>query len=299
MLTALLDSLNWLEKFCLSNAASCLDKVFGNDSLGEIAELLQLSGGRNYGTFWDVINTGVGIVRPFGIALMTTYFLMYLYDAAVKDQITIDALIKVLIQLVLVVTLISNYEVIINALLSMGESVMSGMKGAISSGSRYDANGNGIEGSAGLAITGWDVVNAWYENTGSGSGDSAATILFQCIFFQIVHLIAKVATYFAIFSRLIELGWKIVFGPIGVANAFEGGANSGSIKYLKDVAGLAVAGAAVLIVCAVGSSISATMLSVPSAADCTNTTFLGAVGAEMATAGAAIGVANKIKAVFG
>ena len=97
---------------------------------------------------------------------------------------------------------------------------------------------------------------------------------------------------------MIELAWRIIFAPIGIANNFEGGANSAGIRYLKSIAGLALAGAAVFVVCAAGFAISATMLSSENAANGDNTTLLGAMAALLATAGAAIGISGKIKDVF-
>lgn len=276
----------WLDEFLLSHAANIIDKAIGQEQLTTIANVISISsstGGRDYSAFWSVINTALTYIRPFGLALVTTYFLMFLFDAVAKDQITVDGLIKVFIQLIIVVALIGNFDTIINAILSASETIFSGVKGGLL----------GTDSSSNSTLTGEDIVNAWAET----GGDMPATILFQSILLWLIHQIAVIAIYFAIFSRLMELGWRIAFGPIGVANNFDGGANSAGIRYLKSVAGVALAGVAILIVTACGFAVSAAMLSEVTADSCSQTTLLGAQGALLATAGAAIGVGNKIRDV--
>lgn len=267
----------------LSMAAGLIDHSIGIDQINDVATVVTLGGhhgGRNYDAFWSVVNTFLDIVKPFGLALMTTYFLMFLFDAAAKDNITVDGLIKVFIQLIIVVALIGNFDSIINAILSASETLLSN---AIDS--MTDPSGTST-------LTGEDIVNAWNDN----DGDICVTILFQSLLFWVIHQIAIVAIYFAVFQRMMDLGWRIIFGPIGIANNFEGGANSAGIRYLKGIAASALGGVAIFAVACAGFSVSAAMLSEVTA-ESSQTTLLGAQAAFLATAGACIGINTKIRDV--
>lgn len=273
---------SWLFKWVTKLAYPLVDNSIGVDQLSEFQEILSIDG--KYAGLWSVVNSAINIVVPFGLALITTYFLMYLFEAASKDQITADSLIKVLIQLIIVVALVTNLAEVINAMLSLGESIFKLISNAIV--------GTGESGTKAAALTGKDIVDKWAEE----GEDAAGTILFQSILLWVIHQIAKIAVYFAIFSRMIELGWRIIFAPVGIANSFEGGANSAGIRYLKGIAAVAISGAAIFVVCAVGFSVSATMLD-PTAFANNQTSIFAAMGAQLATAGAAIGVGNKVKEI--
>lgn len=272
----------WLDEFLLTAAASFVDASIGQNQLNDIANIVSMSsatGGRDYSAFWSVVNTALDYIRPFGLALVTTYFLMFLFDAVAKDQITVDGLIKVFIQLIIVVALIGNFDTIVNAILSASETIFNNIRNAFTDGSS-------------TTLTGEDIVNTWAE----GGGDTPVTILFQSMLLWFMHQISIIAIYIAIFSRLMELGWRIAFGPIGVANNFDGGANSAGIRYLKSIAGVALSGVAIFIVTACGFAVSAAMIS-EATLENSQTTLFGALGALLATAGAAIGIGNKIRDV--
>ena len=270
-----------VNKFFGNIAAPLLDNSFGVKQMDSVKKVLDLSGGFT-GTLWSVVTKALAITKPLGIALIVTYFLMFMFDAAAKEQITVDSLVKVLIQLVMVVTLLSNFETVINAILSMGNSVYTALTGV-------SANAAGIE------MTGKDIVNAWLE-TGE---DTGATILIQSVLIWLIHQIAIIAIDFAAISRLLELGWRVALAPFGVANCFEGGASSPAIKYLKGIFGLALSGAAIYLTAAVGFALSVGFLvgTDASGEEIKGGLFL-AQAALLATAGAAIGVSAKIKEVM-
>ncbi len=270
---------DWLSMWFLGIAADMLDEAIGMDSLNDVLDALSLTGGPfTYDAFWGIVNKCLTVVEPFGYALITTYFLMYIFDAAAKDQVTVDSIIKVLIQLVLVVALISNLDTIVNAFLSIGESILQQAKIGI------DASYN-----EGTAQTGEDIINDWFA---SGE-DTVGTIFFQCFFLWLLHKIANIAICFAVFTRLIEVGWRTAFAPVGVANCFEGGANSKGIQYLKTLFVVCLSGAVIFVVAALGFALVKSYVSSHTGTAYGN--FWMAAGAMLATAGAAIGVSNKIR----
>ena len=166
--------------------------------------------------YWSIINASISIVKPFGYALITTYFLMYLFDAAAKDNVTVDSLIKVLIQLVLIIAMIKNLDVIINSFLSVGDTLIN----------KFAGSGK-MKGFGASTLKGEEIVKAWHET------DTAATIFLQSAIMWLFAKISHIAVYFAAITRAIEVGWRIVFAPIGVANCFDGGMNSKGIQYMN------------------------------------------------------------------
>lgn len=271
--------LSWIDDILYSAAAWFLEHAVGQDQLESVLKVTGLTSattGVDFSLFWQIINKGLSFVTPFGYALVTTFFLMYMFDAASKDQLTVDSVIKVLIQLILVATVMGNLPLIINSLLSIGETLLSNVSGLTDSTNS-------------ISITGKDVVEQW-RKTGE---DTSLTIFFQSMFIWLIHQIAIIAIDFAGIARLLEIGWRIIFAPIGVANCFEGGANSAGVKYLKGILGASLAGVAIYIVAAAGFAVSASFLS----ANTKGAFWLGGA-AFLGTAGAAIGISNKIREVI-
>lgn len=252
-----------------------LDKAIGLQSLSSIQELLQFTNNATVWTdFWSFINNALTIIKPFGYALITTYFLMYLFDAAAKDNVTVDSLIKVLIQLVLVIALVKNLDLIINTFLSLNDTLI------------VKLSGKNIDGSS-SSLTGQEIVDKWNAD----SNDMFLTIWIQSLLISGLSKIAQIAVIFAAITRAIEIGWRIVLSPIGVANCFEGGANSKGIQYLKTLFCCILSGVAIYITAAVGFALAGNFLS---AADDEGSLFV-AVAVMLGTAGAAIGAGNKVR----
>ena len=224
-----------------------------------------------FNDFWKIVNKGVSIVEPLGYALVTTYFLMYLFDAAAHDNVTVDSLIKVLIQLVLVVALVKNLDAIINTFLTISDSII---------------NKFSTKDSEGIQMSGMDIVNEWYNR----NEDHSFTIFIQCFVIWVVNQIAVIAIDFAAITRALEIGWRSVLAPIGIANCFDGGASSKGIQYLKTLGACVLSGAGMYLVAALGFSLVSGFLAEPDEA----ALFLGAA-AMLGTAGAAIGLGNKIR----
>ncbi len=264
-----------IDNFFLSGAAAMLDKAFGMQAMDSVKTWTSFSEGSSvYSIYWDVVNKALDTVKPFGYALITTFFLMYLIDAAAKEQVTVDSLIKVLIQLVIIVAVLSKLNTIINTFLSLSDTLINSFN---ISDSYADSN---------VTIDGTEIVADWY----AGNEDTAMTILIQSFGIWIIAKLALIAVSFAAISRAIEIGWRCVFAPIGIANCFEGGVNSKGMQYLKTLGVTVLSGAAIYLVTGLGFAITAGFLT-----DVSNGDFLGALASLLGTAGAAIGVSNKIR----
>lgn len=269
-----------IKKALDTGAAGLIEDSISTDVLDLVKSIVAFSetnGGRDLGEFWTAMNNGMTAVKPFGFALVVTYFLIFLFDAAAKEQITVDSLIKVMIQLVLVITLINNLGTIIMAFFSITESLLTKIT--------ISPTGKNI------SVTGSEVVDSMLNG-----GDRHLMVFTQALGLWVVHWIAVAACEFAAITRAIEIGWKVVLAPIGVANCFEGGASSPGIRYLKGLFATILSGVALYVVLAIGFSLVTGFIS--GGDKDYNSFVLGAV-AMLSTAGAAIGVSGKVKEVVG
>ena len=256
-----------------------LDDIYGAQTQMAVTDLLSLkNNGFDMSTYWDIINKTVSVAgKPFGIALLTTFFLMYVFDAAAKDQITVDTVIKMMIQLIASIAILSNFDAVINSILSVGESIFGLLRQQLSASQKMMPTHTGEE------------IMTTLENNGNTTG----SLYFQILFCWLIYHIGKIAMFFAAVARLIELGWRIAFAPIGLANCFEGGTNSPAIRYLKSLFAVAISGAVLFLIFQIGTMVSQILFVQIDGAG-----MWAGVAALLATAGAAIGASNKVKEII-
>jgi len=289
--------------FLWDAAANLLDGAIGNDELSKLRDLLTFTGSNyQFTQFWDIVNELLEIVTPFGFAMITTWFLIHMFDAASKDQISIDSIIKTLIQLVLAVALVGNLTLIVNSFLKISETMFSSI-----------ALGDNT-----VSINGAEIVEIWKANSPGGWLGA----LWDAFLLNILSTVSSIAIQFAALSRMLEMAWRIVFAPIGCSNVFEGGASSPGVKYLKSLFGVIISSVALYVVAATGYSLSSVFLTsgetsayeilanadavinygadaIYTTVQTMNNSLLTSGATLLATAGAAIGISNKIKEVVG
>lgn len=256
-----------------------LDDIYGAQTQMAVTDLLSLkNNGFDMSMYWDIINKTVSVAgKPFGIALLTTFFLMYVFDAAAKEQITVDTVIKMMIQLIVAIAILSNFDAVINSILSIGESIFGLLREQLSASQKMTPTHTGEE------------IMTTLENDGNTTG----SLYFQILFCWLIYHIGMIAMFFAALARLIELGWRIAFAPIGLANCFEGGTNSPAIRYLKSLFAVAISGAVLFLIFQIGTMVSQILFVQISGAG-----MWAGVAALLATAGAAIGASNKVKEII-
>lgn len=268
-----------IENFFRGKCVGMLDDIYGAQTQMAVTDLLSLkNNGFDMSTYWDIINKTVSVAgKPFGVALLTTFFLMYVFDAAAKEQITVDTVIKMMIQLIVAIAILSNFDAVINSILSVGESIFGLLRQQLSASQKMTPTHTGEE------------IMTTLENDGNTTG----SLYFQIVVCWLVAKIGEVAMFFAAVARLIELGWRIAFAPIGLANCFEGGTNSPAIRYLKSLFAVAISGAVLFLIFQIGTMVSQILFVQTSEAG-----MLAGAAALLATAGAAIGASNKVKEII-
>ncbi len=268
-----------IENFFRGKCVGMLDDIYGAQTQMAVTDLLSLkNNGFDMSTYWDIINKTVSVAgKPFGVALLTTFFLMYVFDAGAKEQITVDTVIKMMIQLIVAIAILSNFDAVINSILSIGESIFGLLRQQLSASQKMTPTHTGEE------------IMTTLENDGNTTG----SLYFQIVVCWLIAKIGEVAMFFAAVLRLIELGWRIAFAPIGLANCFEGGTNSPAIRYLKSLFAVAISGAVLFLIFQIGTMVSQILFVQISGAG-----MLAGAAALLATAGAAIGASNKVKEII-
>lgn len=330
---------------CWKAAAWFLEQSFGGAQMESVEKYLWLSKTEGFGsTYWGSVNSILDKTIGFGFAVITVFFLAAVLSKVQTETLTVDALIKLTIQLIIAGAVIGNIREIVNGLLSFGESVLNMMPGigdaatATSLKPEYKKLLEEVAKKTPSATDTWqtvnmaDVIKYGDSNKLPTSVPSAMQDVFQkinaseyiakattnsigetlakewredssTIYIQaliesaiiwLLHQVAIIGIDFAAFTRGIELGWRIAFAPIFAANTFEGGMNSPGIRYLKTLLGVIISGAAIWAVAKIGFSMSADILKADTSAN-----MWASVGCLLATAGAAIGVGNKVSSLFG
>jgi hypothetical protein len=261
------------------------ESAFGESQLDSVEAMLHLASTSAFddNQYYGLITSVFGGVRVFGYAIITTFFLLYIIDLATKESLTVETFVKGLIQLVVVLTIAANMEEIINALLSLGEAILNTVINNVKSSSMYSSGGTGD----GDNTTGAAIVQGMLD-----SGNGAMQILIGGIAIWICHQIVVIGTYIAGFSRLLDIGWRAALAPVGIANCFEGGANSKGVQYLKALFAAIIAGALMYVIAAIGFSIAEGILVAEGGK---YTKIFEAIAVQFATVGACIGAPNKAK----
>ena len=271
-----------------------LEPVFGESQLESIVKFLKLAGGKQSGDFqteqfFKMINTVFDLLKPIGFALITTFFIIHMIDVISKDALTLDAFIKSLIALIIVISLAANSGEIMSAIFNIGEVSITTIFDGITSGKQ---GGNGVT-SENIS----DAAEMLTANYGLGA-------LVMAILLWLFHQIVVIGIDVAAFSRIIDIGWRAACMPIGIANSFEGGTNSSGMRYMKSFFAAVFSGALMLIICAVGFSLATSLLSTQLSFfdNITNkgfwTLLVEVIAVQLATMGAAISAPAKAKELF-
>lgn len=283
-----------------------LKSAFNIDIVGDLASLLSASNklyDSGFGKAMTLINN---VINPIGIALIITFFLISVIGQVTRDMLTLEVFIKDLVSLVIVFTLASQAVPLARTIVRVGDSVTQAT----------------IKGLGGRAVPSENIpgdaihssVDNYYEFSDDYKADSeydaeideAASdvaghwgiVAPACA--AIIWLIAKlsqIGMYVAVISRGIELIWRTIFMPIGIANSFEGPGSPG-IRFIKNYIAVALSGAMVIIIIIVGQSLSLGILANGLKTQNRVMAMILAGAGLMATAGAAMSSTAKVKELF-
>jgi len=268
---------NLVDNLFTNWATGILKSTYNTDSVETATSLVKLSNSV-YADLFSIVNSVFGAVKPVGFALVTTFFLIHMFHMATNEQITIESLAKLFIALIVTVGIVGNLDSIINALLQIGDDIIGGISNV------SDLNDPGVD----------ELVDKLKDD-----GILGFTMWLSSIIVWLMHIVATVIIYMGAISRALDVGWRIALAPIAVANAFEGGANSNAMRYLKSLFGAILAGAAMIIIMQAGFTLSRSFFGDSGSSYSGFTRLLLSSAAMLATGMAATGASAKVKEVVG
>ena len=219
-------------------------------------KLAASSGNPLMGTaMWSYIGRLFEIVKPVGVALAVTVFVMNLIDLSTRDNATFENFVKLILNIIFTIATINMATQIINVFIGINDGLVQSIwnEGDPSSA----VGGGGLDGLA-----------------GAGLGIVEALVGIILLFIPwLVGLIADLALMFPLISRCLEVAWRCVFFPIGVCN-FTGGAQSPAVRYIKNLAATILVGVFFIIMVRIGA---AAVMSIFDSLIVDNTGFLSAV----------------------
>ena len=222
--------------------AVLLEATLGGDMVSWVTAPLSLNGD-NLTQFYTIIDGVFNVVRPLGYALIITYFIFHIIGISSRGEMSLESLVKAIATMVAAAAIAANSKQIINAILELGEGVFNAIPDTTLSETTVD-----------------------YQAMAEGmiDGLSLGMILFLFIVLLILFLleiVIRVGITLAAYSRLIEIGWRAAFMPVGIADLFSGGAQSNGVRYVRSFIASVLSGAVMLIVVEIGSSLSIGVLS--------------------------------------
>lgn len=280
-----------------------LKDAFDIDIVGSLATLLSSSNSLYSSGFDKATTLLTNVMMPIGTALIITFFLINVIGMASRDALTLETFIKALISLVIVFTIASQTPTLAKTMLRVGDSmtnatVKRGLGGKVKAGTTGDARGTV---SSEYTFDNMDTTGKYDQNIKAASEDVAQHWgIIGPICAMIIWLISKISQigmYIAVISRGIELLWRTIFMPIGVANSFDG-ANSPGVRFIKNYLAVAVSGAMVIIIIVIGQGLSMSILSAGLKTQNRLMAMIMACAGLMATAGASMSATAKVRELF-
>lgn len=252
-----------------------LEDIFGSDFLSIVSDFGQIDLAGRYKTAWEALGKlQEGVVMPLALTLMLIWFMISLYEKVSSDHFTFKSAGKVLIQLLLTFTILTNTIPIAEAAIGIGNASIKQFEQTIgisnidgdtntkrcmnqrraiddSGQGMVDENGNPVYVLCGAINdksrkTCWRCSNPistaaddlWISIENSGEVDGTMKQLgFLCklIIPWIASWILVACIFFVCVTRIFELFLRILIAPLALSNLFEEGFNGTGFKFLKSL----------------------------------------------------------------
>lgn len=197
---------------------------------------------------WSVFWTCYDEVSVVGYALILLFALMELFEQAAMGNFSVETFIKVMAKLVAAGVVISIAKDAITACVGYGNELMSAVSGAIGG---TEGAAEGAAGATEPSALDTEAKNLFQDVADGGIFHSAGVIL-QMVIPAFTMLACFIIALVQLIGRILELGVRVAFAPIGIADLAAHGTHSAGARYLKSVAGCACQGVAMYMVLTAG-----------------------------------------------
>lgn len=250
-----------------------LNDVYGGDLMVAAYQAVTIDP-QIFDSLIDGLSTAL---KPIASVLVTIYFMMAVLDKLTNDSFNVEQFIKLLLKLVLAIVIVDNASEWSKIIMQFGVDF-----------------GN-------LMTTG-SVNFMEYNIADSVDNMDFWTKLLTIVTLIIPWLIAlllRVAVYFIGYGRIIEVGIRSAFAPIGMADIVTGGPNSNGFRYLKKMIAISMQGGIMIIVMTSGAIVCKSVL--PTSANLLEFAFIvkyfGVMASMVGIMASAKSLANEIVGV--
>ena len=199
-----------------------------------------------YFEFFSSVTTELSSV---GIGLGVIWVMLDLIEKAQMDQMTPEVIIRWGIKLITMVMIVSNTSALAKGIIGAANDITQ----------KVVKVGSGGESSA---------VGTLYNELKTAGFIRQTTIMLEVLIPAIAIIVCFVIMLALIYSRIIEVGIRMCFMPIGVSDAFTHGINSPGMRYIKKFFAVCLQSAVLFMILFIGLQIMAgTAAGGPSAVD--------------------------------
>lgn len=220
-------------------AAEWVYNVFDSSSnlIGDAKDLLNTKEGTNDLTsaIWTAANTIYDNVEAIGICIMLLYFFLDILDKTSREQLSLELFLKSFIKLIVAFAFITSGIEFVQGLADFTSDMLEDLMSSISAT-------NGTSSTLGVA-----------EMEALAASGSKLTVVTTAIGMMIKVMIpyfglfiCKIVVAVVAYGRLIEIGLRVGFAPIGMADIVTSGSSGHGFRYLKKIVAVGIQGLFIL-----------------------------------------------------
>lgn len=206
--------------------ADCVDMSGMVSSVGTLS---------NYEGATALVSSVQDGTKGIGMALMTLFFLFSLFSDAMNETFSFERFFKSFARLFAGLGLIQ----LAKPLCDLGDGLAEWTQSAINTSTKDPTKLENV-------FTKDNIGSFWH---------AIFTVAVLFVFGNIVGIVIKIAMYFILFSRLIEMAVRAAFMPIAVAMVTDGGWAGSAGRYIKKYVALCMQGPAIVLIGALCASL--------------------------------------------
>jgi hypothetical protein len=195
-------------------------------------------------TIWGFVNDIYDIMTPIAYGLILLYFMLDVIEKTTHEQMSIEHFFRSMIKLIVAIVFVNTGK----DLLLLGVQFTSALAELVDSG----ASSGGTYG---------EILQSFYDQINPTSGLTCVIacigLILQMFLPWIANLVASVIVELVIWSRLVEIGLRGAFAPIGMADLFTEGTKGAGFRYFKKFLAVGMQGALIVGVMACYNAVSA------------------------------------------
>ena len=184
-------------------------------------------------SYWNAFNGFFDAFASIGIGLAVIWVMLDILEKLQIEQLSPEILLRIFIKLFMAIMIVANIQPITEGIINVANEMMS-------------------KASDTTHIAQEEALGTIYENLKNMGLVKAICLLLQLLIPAIGTMICMLIMLVQMVGRLIEIGIRILFMPIGVSDAFTHGTNSPGFRYIKKFFAVCLQGAMLLAVLNIG-----------------------------------------------